>query len=587
VSAEPVSAVAQQSRRLRRFRARRAALGSVAVKRRVQLALLGLLLLLAGMLFAGILGAVNLYQSAEDHYIGLALPLRASSGDVLFQMEREETGVRGYLITHDRRSLDPYFAGRRGVAADLAQIASLVRNHPEIARRMGTVRAEVRALHGFYDRLIVFVADGRLGQARARREALDGEELADRFRRTASLLQGDTTRLVMKTQREQRATYVRTVTILALAGFVALAIAGAFLVKLPERLRLLYASEEDARLRAEQGANAAQALEHVSDAVFLVDDAGAIRFWNTAGEAMFGIPARLAVGRPAADVVPEYHRLVAAAHEGDRFVPVRIGDEEGWLAPALSEFPGGSVLTVSDATAGYVLERARADFVSTASHELRTPLTAVFGGARTLIAHRDVLGPGQQETLLRMIEQESEHLVQIVDQLLISAQLDRGAVHLGESDVDVRDLCRRVVDSARVRADGRNVILLQMPTEMAALRCDEGLLRQVLVNVVENALKYSPGGARVDVLVKDDPEWVRIDVADEGIGIPATEQERIFEKFYRIDAAMSRGVGGSGLGLYISREIVLQMGGTLTVRSAGGTGSTFSIVLPREPAGNS
>jgi signal transduction histidine kinase len=587
VSAEPVSAVAQQSRRLRRFRARRAALGSVAVKRRVQLALLGLLLLLAGMLFAGILGAVNLYQSAEDHYIGLALPLRASSGDVLFQMEREETGVRGYLITHDRRSLDPYFAGRRGVAADLAQIASLVRDHPEIARRMGTVRAEVRALHGFYDRLIVFVADGRLGQARARREALDGEELADRFRRTASLLQGDTTRLVMKTQREQRATYVRTVTILGLAGFVALAIAGAFLVKLPERLRLLYASEEDARLRAEQGANAAQALEHVSDAVFLVDDAGAIRFWNTAGEAMFGIPARLAVGRPAADVVPEYHRLVAAAHEGDRFVPVRIGDEEGWLAPALSEFPGGSVLTVSDATAGYVLERARADFVSTASHELRTPLTAVFGGARTLIAHRDVLGPGQQETLLRMIEQESEHLVQIVDQLLISAQLDRGAVHLGESDVDVRDLCRRVVDSARVRADGRNVILLQMPTEMAALRCDEGLLRQVLVNVVENALKYSPGGARIDVLVKDDPEWVRIDVADEGIGIPATEQERIFEKFYRIDAAMSRGVGGSGLGLYISREIVLQMGGTLTVRSAGGTGSTFSIVLPREPAGNS
>jgi signal transduction histidine kinase len=587
VSAEPVSAVAQQSRRLRRFRARRAALGSVAVKRRVQLALLGLLLLLAGMLFAGILGAVNLYQSAEDHYIGLALPLRASSGDVLFQMEREETGVRGYLITHDRRSLDPYFAGRRGVAADLAQIASLVRNHPEIARRMGTVRAEVRALHGFYDRLIVFVADGRLGQARARREALDGEELADRFRRTASLLQGDTTRLVMKTQREQRATYVRTVTILGLAGFVALAIAGAFLVKLPERLRLLYASEEDARLRAEQGANAAQALEHVSDAVFLVDDAGAIRFWNTAGEAMFGIPARLAVGRPAADVVPEYHRLVAAAHEGDRFVPVRIGDEEGWLAPTLSEFPGGSVLTVSDATAGYVLERARADFVSTASHELRTPLTAVFGGARTLIAHRDVLGPGQQETLLRMIEQESEHLVQIVDQLLISAQLDRGAVHLGESDVDVRDLCRRVVDSARVRADGRNVILLQMPTEMAALRCDEGLLRQVLVNVVENALKYSPGGARIDVLVKDDPEWVRIDVADEGIGIPATEQERIFEKFYRIDAAMSRGVGGSGLGLYISREIVLQMGGTLTVRSAGGTGSTFSIVLPREPAGNS
>jgi two-component system, OmpR family, phosphate regulon sensor histidine kinase PhoR len=250
----------------------------------------------------------------------------------------------------------------------------------------------------------------------------------------------------------------------------------------------------------------------------------------------------------------------------------------------VSEFPGGSVLTVRDATAGYVLERARADFVATASHELRTPLTAVFGGARTLIAHRDALGRGQQEKLLQMIEQESEHLVEIVDQLLISAQLDRGVVHVGESDVDVRDLCSRVVDSARVRADGRNFILLQMPTAMPPLRCDEGLLRQVLVNVIENAVKYTPEGGRIDVLVKDDPEWVRIDVADEGIGIPASEQARIFEKFYRIDAAMSRGVGGSGLGLYISREIVMQMGGTLTVRSLVGTGSTFSIVLPRKAA---
>jgi signal transduction histidine kinase len=582
-----MSAAAQQSwwLRLRRIRARRAALGaSVAVKRRVQLALLGLLLMLAGMLFAGILGAINLYRSADDHYIGLALPLRASSRDVLFQMEREETGVRGYIITLDRRSLAPYFAGRRGVEADIARIARLARTHPELIRRMKTVRAEVRALHGFYDSLIVFVADGRGGQARAKRELLGGERLADRFRRTASLLQGDTTRLVEKTQRAQHTTFVRTVTVLGIGGFIALVIAGTFLAKLPERLRLLYASEEDARLRAEQGANAALALEHVTDAVFLVDDAGAIRSWNAAGEAMFGIPARLAVGRPAAEVVPEYQRLVAAAKEGDRFVPVRIAGDECWLAPALSDFPGGSVLTVSDATAGYVLERARADFVATASHELRTPLTAVFGGARTLIAHRDALGRGQQEKLLRMIEQESEHLVQIVDQLLISAQLDRGAVHLDESDVDVRDLCTRVVDSARVRADGKNTILLQMPTTMATLRCDGGLLRQVVVNVVENAVKYSPESGRVDVLVRDDPEWVRIDVADEGIGISPAELGRIFEKFYRIDAAMSRGVGGSGLGLYISREIVLQMGGTLTVRSLPDKGSTFSIVLPRDRA---
>jgi two-component system phosphate regulon sensor histidine kinase PhoR len=182
-----------------------------------------------------------------------------------------------------------------------------------------------------------------------------------------------------------------------------------------------------------------------------------------------------------------------------------------------------------------------------------------------------------------MIEQESEHLVQIVDQLLVSAQLDRGGVHLDESEVDILALCAGVVESARMRAAGKNMVLLQMPTTMAPLRCDEALLRQVLVNLVENGIKYSPDGGRVDVLVSEEPGWVRLEVVDEGIGIPAAELDRIFEKFYRLDAAMTRGVGGSGLGLYISREIVMQMGGTLTARSGSDEGSTFTVVLPRRP----
>jgi len=365
------------------------------------------------------------------------------------------------------------------------------------------------------------------------------------------------------------------------AGVLALLVAGALLLQVPRRLARLYASEEEARVRAEQGANAAHALAHVTDAVFLVDDEETIRFWNAAGEQLFGVTAADAVGRRAAAVVTDYERLVDAAHRQERFVPVRIGSDERWLAPSVSTFEGGSVLTISDSTAGYVLERTRSDFVATASHELRTPLTAVYGGARTLIAHRDTLERGQQERLLRMIEQESEHLVQIVDQLLVSAQIDRGGVHLDETEVDVLALCAGVVDSAQVRALGKNTVMLQAPTSMRPLRCDEALLRQVLVNLVENAVKYSPEGRRVDLLIGQEPGWVRFEIVDEGIGIPASEHERIFEKFYRLDAAMSRGVGGSGLGLYISREIVMQMGGTLTVRSTPGEGSTFTVVLPR------
>src|SRR6185437_10797160 len=169
-----------------------------------------------------------------------------------------------------------------------------------------------------------------------------------------------------------------------------------------------------------------------------------------------------------------------------------------------------------DATEGYILERARADFVATASHELRTPLTAVFGGARTLIAHGDRLTPSQQSSLLRMIEQESEHLVQIVDQLLVSAQLDRGVLNLDVADCDVQAICAGVVESARLRAPVGITVLFQTPTAIAPLRCDESLLRQVLVNLVENALKYSVGGGRVDVRLHDEAGRIVIEVADQG-----------------------------------------------------------------------
>jgi signal transduction histidine kinase len=557
---------------------------AVVIKRRVQASLFILLALLIAVLATGIVATYTLYRSAEDRYIHVVLPLRGLTRDVLFQMQREESGVRGYMITSDRRSLEPYMAGRLGVTRDLARITSLTHGRAIPGMQLAEIRREIVALHGFYDRLIVFVADGKEGQRLAQHDVLSGGALAARFEHSAAQMQAAVNRFEQATRDEQHTTLQRALAVLIVAGFLALAVAAALLLKLPERLRRLYASEENARVHAEQGANAARALAHVSDAVLLVDDAGAIRFWNGAGEQLFGVAARSAVGLQAAAVVPEYGRLVEAAHRQDGFVPVQIQGSERWLSPALSVFDGGSVLAVRDATEGYILERARADFVATASHELRTPLTAVFGGARTLIAHGDRLTPSQQSSLLRMIEQESEHLVQIVDQLLVSAQLDRGVLNLDVADCDVQAICAGVVESARLRAPQGITVLFQTPTAIAPLRCDESLLRQVLVNLVENALKYSVGGGRVDVRLHDEAVRVVIEVADQGLGIPPAEHERIFEKFYRLDAAMSRGVGGSGLGLFISREIVAQLGGSLDVHSVEGEGSTFTVTLPRYAA---
>ena len=565
---------------MRRWRIGRKLEGAVAAKRRVQIALIVLILLLGALLATGAYSTYALYRSAEDRYIHLLFPLRTHAQDLTLQMVDEETGVRGYMITSQRRTLQPYFNGRDRVLTDLAQIERLTATRPELHSLLGPIRTEIRALDGYFDRQVTFVADGQLGQARARQDVLGGQKLFNRFRVDAAALESGINAFADQTRSEERITFTRAIGLLAASGLFALAIAVFLVRRVPERLRRLYADEEQARMRAEQGANAARALAHVSDAVVMLDDGSRILSWNTAAEELFGTSADAALGRPAGSVFPEFGVLIERS--GGELTPVRIGGEERWLAISLSHFEGGRVITLRDATAEHVLERARADFVTTASHELRTPLTAVYGSVRTLIDRWDELDDKIRHRLLLMIEQESEHLTQIVDQLLVTAQIDRGRLRFEERECDVTAICESVVEAANARKpDSISLELVASPAQ--PLRCDPSRLKQVLVNLVENAIKYSPEGGRIEVRIADTSDRLRIDVNDEGLGIPPSEQSRIFEKFYRLDAEMTRGVGGSGLGLYISREIVEQMGGLLSVRSRRGAGSTFTVTLPRTP----
>jgi PAS domain S-box-containing protein len=555
---------------------------AVAAKRRVQLALVVLILLLGGLLATGIYSSFALYRSANDRYIHVVLPLRARAQDLTLQMVNEETGVRGYMITQQRHTLQPYFAGRKNVLTDLAKLDDLTASRPGLRAQMQPIRQEIRALDGYFDRQVTFVADGRLGAERARADVLGGQALFNRFRRDASILETSITSFVEQTRTDERRTFTRAVGLLTAGGIFALAIAVFLLRRVPERLRSLYSDEEQARIRAEHGANAARALAHVSDAVVMLDDNSRILSWNEAAHDLFGLSAEVALGRPAVSVFPEFGVLIERS--GGELTPVRIGGEERWLAISLSRFEGGRVITLRDATAEHTLERARADFVTTASHELRTPLTAVYGSIRTLIERESSLDDSQRGRLMRMIEHESEHLAQIVDQLLVTAQIDRGALRFEERDCDVTALCTSVIEAADARKPDTIQLELIAPASARPLRCDPPRLKQVLVNLVENAIKYSPEGGRIEVRIADGPDRLRIDVQDQGLGIPPSEQSRIFEKFYRLDADMTRGVGGSGLGLYISREIIEQMGGLLSVRSRRGAGSTFTVTLPRARA---
>ena len=539
-----------------------------------------LLLLLAAILAAGILSAFSLYRSAENQYIHVVFPLQQAVRNVEVGMLQEENGVRGYMLSTNRHSLKPYFHGRRAVLDDLGQFRTLTRDQPQFVPILRELRPQILELHGYYDRLITFTADGRIGRARARSQVLAADRLFATFETTAAHMQANAEALVETTRERQHTTFVRSIGTLVVAGFLGLVIAATLFVNVPRRLRELYLAEERARQRAEQGANAARALEHVSDAVVLVDDGGRVRSWNPAAARHFGVNSEFALGRRAEEVVPEYPRL---AEPNERFVRADIDGDWRWFSATSSSFDHGHVLTVRDVTAARELERARTEFVATASHELRTPLTSIYGAAQTLLGRGDL--PEQRRTeLMRIIEQESTQLARVVDQLLLSARLDRGTLTHTSGPCDVRALSESVLTAAEARKPSQVTLSLVAPATLPPVECDEGLLRQVLSNLVDNAIKYSPAGGLIELRVEDSHDDVRISVHDQGLGIPVSEQGRIFDKFYRLDADMSRGVGGSGLGLHISRELVEQMSGTISVDSVPGTGSTFTVTLPRVPA---
>ena len=345
---------------------------------------------------------------------------------------------------------------------------------------------------------------------------------------------------------------------------------------------------DNARLyrEAERGADAARALAYVADGVALIDTSGSVLHWNPAAASITGVAEEEALGRQVSEVVPAWDALTShvplVPPGGDArpvTVPIVLGGRERWVSVSGVDFGDGTVYALQDVTEEHALEKTRSDFVATASHELRTPLAAVYGAVRTLRRDDVELTDADRAQFLEMIESEATRLAKIVDQILLAGQLDADAVEFELVECDLEEVAAGVIDSAALHVP--ESISLDLSVDGAApIRCDENKLRQVLVNLVDNAVKYSPEGGRVELRVRSENGSCLIEVADEGLGIPADERERIFEKFYRLDPQQTQGVGGSGLGLYICRELVERMNGRLRVESEPGKGSRFTVELP-------
>jgi PAS domain S-box-containing protein len=340
---------------------------------------------------------------------------------------------------------------------------------------------------------------------------------------------------------------------------------------------------------AESRAQAAQALAFVDDGVFLADETEIVRLWNPAAAAIIGVDAEDAVGRPVGDSIRDWdglqHEIPVAPHPqpgGSRAttVPVDLAAGERWIAISGVRFPGGTVYAFRDVTEEQKVERLKSDFVSTVSHELRTPLAAIYGAALTLRRGDVRLEETQRAGLLEVIATEADRLARIVNDILWASRLDSGSMTIEIESCDGGALARQVFDATAQYAPEGISLALHVPADLPPVAADPAKISQVLTNLLENAVKYSPDGGTVELAAEPSDGRLRFRVRDEGLGIPPAEHERIFEKFYRLDPNLTRGVGGTGLGLYICRELVHRMHGFIWVESDGRRGSTFLVELP-------
>jgi two-component system phosphate regulon sensor histidine kinase PhoR len=357
------------------------------------------------------------------------------------------------------------------------------------------------------------------------------------------------------------------------------------------RLHQQAQAEAAARARAEATAaereQASRVLAAIGEGVFLVDDDGVVRFWNPAAELVSGRDGEGALGRPASEIFDGWEAIAAEIPISDDgavaspvTLPVDVDGRELWLSFVAVRSYTGVVYAFRDLTVERRLDEAKSDFIATVSHELRTPMTAVLGAAKTLLRDDIVLSPERRRQLLEMIGAQGTRLTHITEEVLLASRLDRGDLRFDSESVDVAELVRGAVETMREHLPESISLSAAVERNGAMVVGDPDRIEQVLVNLIDNAIKYSPYGGAVAVSTEPCETGVRVQVEDEGIGIPVSEQQSIFEKFYRADPHQRQVPGGTGLGLYISRELVRRMGGSIGVQSRPGEGSTFFFELP-------
>jgi signal transduction histidine kinase len=341
----------------------------------------------------------------------------------------------------------------------------------------------------------------------------------------------------------------------------------------------------------EQKSRLEAVLEASPEAVVATDSGERVTMVNAAAARMLGIRASDR-GRTLEEIgVPRavLRCLRQAAANGVAVREVELGEKAFWAYAArmdrgqpgvASNGDAGIILAVRDITEHRSLEKAKTGFVSDLSHELRTPLTTIQSAVGLLERARDRLDPLEHRAL-ELADQELKRIRGMVEELMTLAQMDSWQYQLEVGPANMSTIVQTAIESVEAKAQRFGIKVYFGDAGEHRCICDVQKLYQVFLNLLDNAIKYSDSGARVDVEIEEDDSTLTVRIRDTGVGIPKEDLNQLFERFYRVDKDRSRATGGSGLGLAISKQIVEMHGGTISVESEIDVGSVFEVRLPK------
>jgi two-component system phosphate regulon sensor histidine kinase PhoR len=356
--------------------------------------------------------------------------------------------------------------------------------------------------------------------------------------------------------------------------------------------------EREIRLLSSERNRASAILRSMVEGVAVVDAQERLVFCNRAFSEILNLQSATSEGIPLIEVVrnSDLLGLIRRALQGEEGlqsdIAMGIVQPQNFSVTAApvkalesdrsvpADRPSGAVVVLHDVTELRRLERVRQDFVANVSHEFKTPLTAIQGFAETLLAGA-LDDPKNNRRFLEIIREHAARLARVTDDLLKLARIEAGKLELEFFPVGLHELIESCTETTLLKASRKKISFeVEAPDGLQPIRGDASLLHDVLQNLLDNAIQYTPAGGRIKLEASVGANDATVTIADSGIGIPLADQERIFERFYRVDAARSREAGGTGLGLSIAKHIVEAHGGRLWVESAVGRGSKFSFSIP-------